>query len=158
MVKAATPGPISNSRLTPVPVTQELLIYICKTEAGPTASCGCSCGRIPKYLLSTRGQGLPWAGRARGALWLGRGVTRGASAVATLSGWLISGKGIAQGTWCFAHRRGPCLPWRTFFGVYHLGFISTEGHGLMDVVSQEVRNSLKLLRDGASQHLSGARL
>ena len=43
-------------------------------------------------------------------------------------------------------------------GVYHLGFINTEGRGLMDKVSQEVRNSLNLLRDGATWCLSGGRL
>lgn len=61
MVRAATFSPISKSRLTLVPVIQELLIYICKTEARPTASCGCLCvqdTKIPGVHL--------WSGFAMG--------------------------------------------------------------------------------------------
>lgn len=61
MVRAVIFSPVSKSRLTLVPVIQELLIYSCKTEAGPTASCGCLCvqdTKIPGVSL--------WSGFAMG--------------------------------------------------------------------------------------------
>lgn len=160
MVRATAPGLAPNPRLTPVPATQELLIDICEREAGPTPGCSRGCSRV-------QDTGIP-AVRPRSGFATGRQSQGSATA------WQRSDQGNTScshpvGPACFGERdrtgyvvlctRKVTLPaWCVPSGAYHLGFINTEGHGLTGAVSQEAKSSLNLLRDGASQHLSGASL
>lgn len=160
MVRATAPGLAPNPRLTPVPATQELLIDICEREAGPTPGCSRGCSRVQDTSIP--------AVRPRSGFATGRQSQGSATA------WQRSDQGNTSrshpvGPACFGERdrtgyvvlctRKVTLPaWCVPSGAYHLGFINTEGHGLTGAVSQEAKSSLNLLRDGASQHLSGASL
>lgn len=85
MVRAATPGPVSSSR----PVIQEVSIYICKTEAGPTVQDT----EIPAIHLRP---GFSRGRQSKGSVTAWQRHDQGSTALATLLGWLVSGKGIAR--------------------------------------------------------------